>query len=87
MSVAKIMLSLPPALLEEVDAAARAEQRSRSELLRDAVRLYLRQRQAQARPGDNPVVQRAVAMQNSLALRDSVAWDGVAEIRRWRTEH
>ena len=74
MSVAKIMISLPPSLLEEIDRVAKAEQRTRSELLRDAVRLYLEARQARQRPGDNPSVQRAVAHQDALARRDSVPW-------------
>ena len=87
MSVAKIMISLPPGLLEEIDRAARAEQRSRSEFLRDAARHYLRRRRVGRKPGDDPVVQRAVAMQDAIARQDTVPRDGVAEIRRWRTQH
>jgi metal-responsive CopG/Arc/MetJ family transcriptional regulator len=86
MAVAKIMFSLPPQLLEDIDRAASEEQRSRSELLRDAARLYLQRREATVRPGDNPVVRRAVQVQQAIALHDSIAWDGVTEIRRWRTE-
>jgi metal-responsive CopG/Arc/MetJ family transcriptional regulator len=87
MSVAKIMFSLPPSLLEEIDQAAGAEQRSRSELLRDAARLYLQRRRLNSKPGDDPIVRRAIAVQQAIALHDSVAWDGVSEIRRWRTDH
>ena len=84
MAVAKIMISLPPSLLEEVDQIAAVEQRSRSEFVRDALRMYLQTRQARRRPGDSPVVQRAVAHQDALARKDTTPWDGVAEIRRWR---
>jgi metal-responsive CopG/Arc/MetJ family transcriptional regulator len=87
MAIAKIMFSLPPSLLEAIDHAANEEQRSRSELLRDAARLYLQRRQARSRPGDDPIVRRAVSIQDAIAQHDTVPWDGVAEIRRWRTEH
>jgi len=84
MNAARIMISLPHILLAEVDQVAKAEQRSRSELIRDALRMYLQTRQGRRRPGDNPVVQRAVAHQDAVARQDAVPWDGVAEIRRWR---
>jgi len=87
MSVVKVMISLPQGLLEEIDQAARAEQRSRSELLREAARVYIQQRKGFARPGDSPTVQHAISVQDTLARRDTVAWDGVSEIRRWRTQH
>ena len=87
MSVAKIMISLPPGLLEEVDQAAKAEQRSRSEFVREALRMYLLSRQSRRRPGDDPVVQRAIAHQDEIARMDTIPWDGVAEIRRWRDQH
>ncbi len=87
MAVAKIMISLPRGLLEEIDRTAQNEQRSRSELLREAIRLYLDRRKVEYRPGDIPAVQRAVAIQDAIASQDGVPWDGVAEIRRWRTAH
>jgi CopG family transcriptional regulator/antitoxin EndoAI len=40
--MARIMLTLPEDMLAEVDFVARSEHRSRSELLREAVRSYLR---------------------------------------------
>ena len=53
MPVAKIMFSLPPGLLAEIDQAAGEEQRSRSELLRDAARMYLQGRRLTRKPGDD----------------------------------
>jgi len=42
----KILLSLPEKFLEEVDARAAEEQRSRSELVREALRAYLDSRKS-----------------------------------------
>lgn len=39
--MAKVMISMPEDMLARLDAAARAAEKSRSELLRDALRLYL----------------------------------------------
>ncbi|HEY67915.1 MAG TPA: ribbon-helix-helix protein, CopG family [Thermoflexia bacterium] len=77
------MISLPREFLVEIDRVAREEHRTRSELLREAVRLYLRTRQAV--PGDDPRVRQAVAVQDQLAAEDrAVGWDSTAELRRWR---
>lgn len=43
--MAKIMVSIPQPFLQEVDRAARAEGRTRSELIREALRRMLRQGQ------------------------------------------
>jgi metal-responsive CopG/Arc/MetJ family transcriptional regulator len=39
--MAKILVSLPDELLESVDAAAASESRTRTELVREAIRRYL----------------------------------------------
>lgn len=39
-SVTRVLISLPDDFLEKVDLAAALEQRSRSELIREALRLY-----------------------------------------------
>ena len=71
----KVMVSLPEDLLAEVDRVAKEEDRNRSELLREAVRLYLEVRR----------VRKAVAIQDALARQDTLEdWDSTAEIRRWR---
>lgn len=71
----KVMVSLPEELLAEVDRVAKEEDRNRSELLREAVRLYLEVRK----------VRKAAAVQDALALQDTVEnWDSTAEVRRWR---
>jgi len=81
----KVMVSFPEAFLEEVDRAAREEQRSRSELLREAMRLYLVQRRRRMRPGDRPEIRRAVEYQDALSrLSPGTDEDSTVEIRRWR---
>lgn len=83
MAVAKVMISLPREFLAEIDRVAREEHRTRSELLREAVRLYLRTRRAV--PRDDPRVHQAVVVQDRLAAEDrAVGWDSTAELRRWR---
>lgn len=42
--VKRIMISLPDSLLAEVDVIAQAEQVNRSELIREAMRLYITER-------------------------------------------
>ncbi|MCK4315361.1 MAG: ribbon-helix-helix protein, CopG family [Anaerolineae bacterium] len=83
MAVAKVMISLPREFLAEIDHVAREEHRSRSELLREATRLYLQMRRAV--PRDDPRIRQAVAVQDRLAAEDgAVDWDSTAELRRWR---
>ena len=81
----KVMVSFPEEFLAEVDIIAREEHRSRSELLREAMRLYMHMRRGARRPGDNPVVQNAVLMQDSLSRQAPGAGDdSAADVRLWR---
>ncbi len=81
----KVMVSFPEEFLEEVDRIAREEHRSRSELLREAMRLYIEMRHSRRRPGDNPRVRRAVSVQDALSRQASGAGeDSTDDIRRWR---
>lgn len=63
----KVMVSFPDEFLEEVDRIADEELRSRSELIREALRYYMGARQRAVCPGDRPQVQSAVASMNALA--------------------
>ena len=82
---AKVMVSFPEEFLAEVDRIAEEEHRSRSELLREAMRLYIETRGSQRRPGDDPRVQAAVEIQDALAhLASSSGEDSTADLRRWR---
>lgn len=39
----KVLIALPPAMLEEVDSIAKVEHRTRSDLIREALRRYIHQ--------------------------------------------
>ena len=63
--MAKITISLPKEFLEMVDAAAKMEHRSRSELIREAVRGYLSKKGGASRPLlDDKEVKWAVKIQD-----------------------
>jgi predicted nucleotidyltransferase len=82
---AKVMVSFPEEFLAEVDRIAREEHRSRSELLREAMRLYMEVRRGEGRPGDDPRVRSAVANQDALAhLAPGSGEDSTADVRRGR---
>ena len=84
----KVMVSFPEAFLKEVDRIAREEHRSRSELVREAIRFYIETRRNRRIPGDAPRVQRAVATQDALTRSASGSGeDSTAELRRWRESH
>jgi metal-responsive CopG/Arc/MetJ family transcriptional regulator len=81
----KVMVSFPDEFLAEVDRVAKEEHRSRSELLREAMRLYIQVRRRGWRPGDDPRVQAAVALQDELAqAAPGSGEDSVEDLRYWR---
>jgi hypothetical protein len=82
MFVAKVLISLPDAFLEEVDRAARETHRSRSELIREALHRYIASLRSYPTPGDDPQVREAIAFYRRRPVRGS--WDSTDEIRRSR---
>jgi CopG family transcriptional regulator/antitoxin EndoAI len=85
MGSSKIMISVPEEMLCELDHEAREEHRSRSEFIREAVRLFLEVKKSKTIPGRISKIQNAIAVQDSLANADSVQnWNGTEEIRKWR---
>jgi metal-responsive CopG/Arc/MetJ family transcriptional regulator len=83
--VTKVMVSFPNEFLTEVDRIAQEEHRSRSELLREAMRLYIGMRRGEKRPGDVPRVRSAVMAQDALSrLAPGIGEDSTADVRRWR---
>jgi metal-responsive CopG/Arc/MetJ family transcriptional regulator len=81
----KVMVSFPSEFLAEVDRIAQEEHRSRSELLREAMRLYIEMRRGEKRPGDIPRVRSAVMAQDALSrLAPGTGEDSAADVRRWR---
>ena len=81
----KVMISFPDDFLAEVDRLAREEHRSRSELVREAIRHYIEMRRRQRPPGQIPQVQQAVTIQDKLAkFSPGTDEDSTADVRRWR---
>jgi Arc/MetJ-type ribon-helix-helix transcriptional regulator len=81
----KILVSLPKEFLDEMDKAAHLEHRSRSELVREAVRRYLHSSGIPEIPRRlDPVVRRAVAIQEEIGRTLRGRWESAREIRRWR---
>jgi CopG family transcriptional regulator/antitoxin EndoAI len=79
------MISLPEEFLAEVDTIARAEHRNRSELLREAVRLYIKTYHAGQRPRDEARIRQAIAVQDKLGrLALGKGEDSTLDIRYWR---
>jgi metal-responsive CopG/Arc/MetJ family transcriptional regulator len=81
----RVMVSFPKEFLAKVDRIAREEHRSRSELLQEAMRLYIDVRRSRRRPGEDPRVRAAVATQDALArLAPGTDEDSATDVRRWR---
>lgn len=79
MTSVKVMISLPAAMLEEIDRAAAATHRSRSAFLREAAAAYVAETERSRRPIDDPRVRKAFAEMDRLRdetgavrVRDSV---------------
>lgn len=67
---AKVMISIPDEFLAEVDLVAQEEHRSRSELIREALRLYISRRHERGQSGTAPGVREALAAYETLADQD-----------------
>lgn len=83
--MARFVVTVPEEFLEEVDSRARTEHRSRSELVREALRTYL---SSGGRRGDisaRPEVKRALQIQAETrrALEGS-GYSGSEAVRRMR---
>jgi len=83
--VTKVMLSFPKEFLMEVDRLAEQEHRSRSELVREALRLYIGFGQAGRYARTNPLLRQALAVQDDLSrLSPGTGEDSTVDVRRWR---
>jgi len=81
----KVMVSFPDEFLEEVDHVADEEHRSRSELVREALRRYIEARRRSARPGDLPGVRAAMESIGALAqAAPGSGEDSTEDVRYWR---
>ena len=80
--MAKIMISISDPFLREVDKTAKDEHRSRSELIRNALRVYLGKVKEYKRPIDNPTVKESFGHLRSLRWKGK--WDSTTLIRTMR---
>lgn len=64
--MAKVLISMKEEFLDEIDKLADAEHRSRSELIREALRLYMRARQKAS--GDSKQISSQAKLIESLLL-------------------
>lgn len=80
--MAKVMISLPDEFLKAVDEASRVEHRTRSELIREALRAYFHQGQPCTRPVDNPAIRKAFESIRATKWRGT--FDSTQLIRRTR---
>jgi predicted transcriptional regulator len=80
--MAKVMISVPDEFLVEIDEFARTEHRTRSELIREALRQYTQKERSYTKPVDNPVVRDAAARLRSVRWKGR--FDSTKIIRKMR---
>lgn len=80
----KIIISIPDELLEDIDATAKEEHRSRSELIRESARRYLAERSAKRRPIDDPKIREALETIDEISKKMTAKWDSADVIRKMR---
>lgn len=84
--MSKIMISFPDQFLCEIDELAKSEHRTRSELIREALRQYLNQTKENKRPIDMPGVKEA--FKNIRSIKWNEDFDSTEIIRKIRdTRH
>lgn len=84
--MAKIMVVFPDKFLSQVDDLAKKEQRSRSELIREALRHYFKVASTSKNTENilnDPQIRKAINIQENTSkkLKD---WNSTKEIRKWR---
>ena len=84
--MSKGMISLPEPFLEEVDGLAKAERRTRSELVREAIRTYMMTHVIQRTTSDRKAMQQAAKRILSTRLRLPKGETTESIIRRMRDE-
>lgn len=83
--MARFVVTIPDEFLEEVDARAEAEHRSRSELVREALRGYLRSGGRKGDISDRPEVKRAIQLQDEMRRRlEGSGYSGSETVRKMR---
>ncbi|MFQ6082022.1 MAG: CopG family ribbon-helix-helix protein [Candidatus Aminicenantia bacterium] len=85
--MSKVMISISDEFLKQVDQLAKKEHRSRSELIRQALREYLlKKRITYPCPIDNPKVREALKSMEELRHSWKGKWDSTEVIRKMRED-
>lgn len=83
--MARFVVTVPEDFLEEVDARAKAEHRSRSELVREALRSYLRSGERKGDISNRPEVKRAIQIQDETQrILEGSGYSGSEAVRKMR---
>ena len=84
--VAKINISIPQEVLNEIDRVSKEEKKTRSELLRMAFKVYLEVLKEDRREKKKQIsIEKAI--QNQDMIRDAIGnIDLIKELRKWRDE-
>ena len=83
----KVMVSFPEEFLDEVDRLAKEEHRGRSELVREAIRLYISLKREKTRLEMDHRVREAVKIQDQISrIAAGIGEDTVSDIRRWQEQ-
>lgn len=83
--MARFVVTIPDDFLAEVDARAKTEHRSRSELVREALRSYLRSGGRKGDISDRPEVKRALRIQEETRrLLEGSGYSGSEAVRKLR---
>jgi Arc/MetJ-type ribon-helix-helix transcriptional regulator len=83
--MARFVVTMPDEFLEEVDARAEAEHRSRSELVREALRDYLRSGGRRGDISDRPEFKKAIQFQEEMRRRhQGSGYSGSEAVRKMR---
>jgi CopG family transcriptional regulator / antitoxin EndoAI len=83
--MARFVVTISEDFLEEVDARAKAEHRSRSELVREALRSYLRSGGRTKEISNRPEFKKAIQFQDEMRRRhEGSGYSGSAVVRQMR---
>ena len=83
--MARFVVTIPEDFLQEVDARAKAEHRSRSELVREALRSYLRSGGGRGDISNRPEFKKAIQFQDEMRRRhEGSGYSGSAAVREMR---
>jgi Arc/MetJ-type ribon-helix-helix transcriptional regulator len=83
--MARFVVTVPEEFLREVDARAKAEHRSRSELVREALRSYLLSGERRGDISNRPDFKRAIQLQDEMRRRlEGSGYSGSEAVRKMR---